>query len=167
MAKEVKFDAEGTEAVTNALMDLVNTYPGLKAGETILFSTLGVDRGRAFFPSTGAVIDSETTDILGRVHQVCVYPFALVTRAKGMTEARRMMAKEWLDKLGRWLNRQTVTIGKKEYTLESYPDLTGGRTLREIKLTVPSRCDGTYEDGAEDWVCQAEARYTNDFKKGG
>ena len=165
MAKEVKFDAEGTEAVTNALLDLVNTYPGLEPGEAFHFATLGDDRGRAFFPSTGAVIDEETRDILGNVHQVCVYPFALVTRAKGLTEPRRAAIKEWLDKLGRWLNRQPVAIKGIDYTLESYPALTGGRILQELKLTVPAHLDGIGENGAEDWVCQVEARYTNDFKR--
>lgn len=166
MAKEVRFDAEGSEAVTKALMDLVNTYPGLKPGEKILFSTLDESRGRAIFPSTGAVIDQETRDIIGRTHQVCVYPFALVTRAKGLTEPRRVATKEWLDKLGRWLNRQTVTINGTDYKLDTYPALTGGRVLRELKLTVPAHIDGVGENGAEDWLCQIEARYTNDFKGG-
>ena len=166
MAKEVRFDAEGTEAVTKALLDLVNAYPGLKQGEHFLFATLGEDRGRGFFPSTGAVIDQETRDILGRVHQVCVYPFALVTRAKGLTEARRIITKEWLDKLGRWLNRQPVTIQDTDYTLDTYPALTGGRVLQELRLTVPAHLDGAGDDGTEDWVCQVEARYTNDFKGG-
>ena len=166
MAEEVKFDAEGTEALTNALLALVNTYPGLKPGESFLFSTLDENRGRAFFPSTGAVIDRESRDILGSVHQICVYPFALVTRAKGLTEVRRVAAKEWLDKLGRWLSRQTVNINGAEYTLDTYPALTGGRVLRELKLTVPAHLDGVGEDGTEDWVCQVEARYTNDFKGG-
>lgn len=166
MAKEVRFDAEGTQEVTNALLELVNQYPGLKKGDAFQFSTLGEDRGRGFFPSTGAVIDQETRDILGRIHQVCVYPFALFTRAKGLTEERRVTTKEWLDKLGRWLNRQPVTINGTDYTLNTYPALTGGRILRGLKLTVPAHLDGVGENGAEDWVCQVEARYTNDFKGG-
>ncbi len=166
MAKQVRFDTEGTEAITNALLSLVNTYPGLKAGDGFQFSTLSEDRGRAFFPSAGAVIDNEVKDILGRVHQTCVYHFALVTRAKGLTEARRIATKEWLDKLGRWLNRQPVEINGIGYALENYPALTGGRILRELKLTVPAHLDGVGENGAEDWVCQVEARYTNDFKGG-
>ena len=165
MAKEVKFDAEGTQELTDALLALVNSYPGLKEGEAFLFSTLREDRGRGFFPSTGAVIDDEIKDIVGHVHQVCVYPFALVTRAKGLTEARRVTTKEWLDKLGRWLNRQPVTINGADYTLDTYPALTGGRVLRELKLTVPAHLDGIGENGAEDWVCQVEARYINDFKR--
>ena len=35
MAKEVRFDAEGTQEVTNALLDLVNSYPGLNEGERL------------------------------------------------------------------------------------------------------------------------------------
>ena len=165
MAKEVRFDAEGTQEVTNALLDLVNSYPGLNKGERFQFSTLNEDCGYGFYPSTGAVIDEEIKDILGHVHQVCVYPFALVTRAKGLTEARRITTKERLDKLGRWLNRQPVTIKGTDYTLETYPALTGGRVLRELKLTVPAHSDGVTEDGTEDWFCQVEARYTNDFKR--
>ena len=147
MAKEVRFDAEGTQEVTNALLDLVNSYPGLNEGERFQFSTLNEDYGYGFYPSTGAVIDEETKDILGHVHQVCVYPFALVTRAKGLTEARR------------------ITIKETAYTLDTYPALTGGRVLRELKLTVPAHSDGVQEDGTEDWFCQVEARYTNDFKR--
>ena len=89
-----------------------------------------------------------------------------ITRAKGLTEARRITTKERLDKLGRWLNRQPVTIKGTDYTLETYPALTGGRVLRELKLTVPAHSDGVAEDGTEDWFCQVEARYTNDFKGG-
>lgn len=166
MAEEVKFDAEGTEEVTNAILSLLNTYPGLKPKERIQFSTLDENRGCAMFASTGAIIDQETRDILGRVHQICVYPFAIVTRAKGLTEVRRIAAKEWLDKLGRWLNRQPVTISGTDYTLDTYPALTGGRVLRDLKLTVPAHLDGVEPNGAEDWVCQIEARYTNDFKGG-
>lgn len=164
--KQVKFDAEGTEALTSALIDLLNTYPGLKPGERFQFATLGDSRGRAFFPAVGAVIDREDKDILGFTHQVCVYGFALVTRASGLNEARRVTSKEWLDKLGRWLNRQPISIGNKGYTLNEYPPLTGGRILRSIQLKVPTHLDGINENGAEDWACQVEARYTNDFKGG-
>lgn len=161
--KEVRFDAEGTEEVTNAILSLLNTYPGLKPGEKIQFSTLDENRGRAMFASTGAVIDQETRDILGRTHQVCVYPFAVVNRSKGLTEARRILAKEWLDRLGRWLGKQTVTIGSTNHTLDHYPALTGGRVIRTMALTVPAHLDAIEPNGAEDWVCQVEARYTNDF----
>lgn len=161
--KEVRFDAEGTEEVTNAILSLLNTYPGLKPGERIQFSTLDDNRGRAMYASTGAVIDQETRDILGRTHQVCVYPFAVVTRSKGLTEAHRITAKEWLDRLGRWLGKQTVAIGSATYILNDYPALTGGRVFRSMVLTVPAHLDGIGENGAEDWVCQVEARYTNDF----
>lgn len=164
--KQVKFDAKGTPALTQAMLDLLNAYPGLKPGEKFQFATLGESRGKALFPSAGAVIDNEVKDILGQTHQTCVYGFAAVCRVSGLNEQRRIATKEWLDTLGRWLNRETVTIGKTNHTLTDYPALIDNRILRSIQPTVPTHLDGVGENGAEDWVCQVEARYTNDFKGG-
>ena len=165
--KQVKFDTDGTPALTQAMLDLLNGYPGLKPGEKFQFATLGESRGKAFYPSAGAVIDDEVKDIIGYTHQTCVYGFAVVCRLSGLNERRRAATKEWLDTLGRWLNRETVTISKTDYTLTDYPALTGGRILRTVKLIVPAHLDGVENNGAEDWVCQIQARYTNDFKEGG
>ena len=41
--KQVKYDVDGYDAVTSALMELLNQYPSLSVGDEIGFSTLGED----------------------------------------------------------------------------------------------------------------------------
>ena len=105
----VKFDVDGSEIMSKVLMELLNTCPAL-CGRRIAFSTLGEDDGLAFFPSVGAAITSEKESITGHVNQVCAYPFDIVLRCAPKTEAARMRSKELLDAIGRWLERQPVTV---------------------------------------------------------
>ena len=80
--KPIVYDVTGTELLTTALRELINTYPGLN-GETITFATLGADSGKAMFPTQGAVIQSERQSITGHVTQNCQYPFSIYYRAGG------------------------------------------------------------------------------------
>lgn len=152
--KEVKYDLDGFEAVTSALRELLNQYPKLPAGEEILFSTLGEDRGKAMFPGAGAAIEKEKEDIAGNVTQVCLYPFAVVYRASGLSENRRAQIKEWLDDLGRWLER-----------LRDFPTIQDGRKLLSFSRQSPAYLDAINENKAEDWVIPISLRYQNQFER--
>lgn len=161
--KTVKYDIDGYEAVTAALRELLNQYPGLVDGDEITFSSLSEDSGKAMFPSNGAVIESEQTFITGRKKEICLYPFYVVYRAAGLSEGRKASVKEWLDNLGKWLEKKTVLIGTEKYKLDSYPSLTDGRKLTEIKRNSPAYLDAVEENQSENWVIHITASYQFEY----
>ena len=130
--KQVRFDVDGSEIVSKVLLELLNKCPAL-CGKKVAFSTLGEDEGLGFFPSVGAAITSETETITGDVHQVCAYPFDVVLRCAPKTEAARIRCKELLDAIGRWLERQPITVNGEMHTMDAYPALTEGNWLEQVK----------------------------------
>ena len=115
------------------------------------------------FPMSGAAIERETVDILGNHEQICQYPFLVFYRSNGLSEGRKMDVKEWLDDLGRWLERQPITVGGVVSQLESYPVLTGNRSFLSIQRTSPASLDSLGENQSENWVIRLNARYKNNF----
>lgn len=165
MADELRYDVESHDIVTNALRELLNAYPGLVLGEEITFSTLSSEGGIAMFPISGAVIQSENEDVTGHVIQTCLYPFSVIYRAAGLSENRKAKVKEWLDNLGRWLEKQNITLNGTEYELKEYPTLTGDREFLYIQRTSPSTLIETNTDKIEDWGITIQAQYRNEFEK--
>ncbi len=163
--QEVKYDVDGHEAITAALRELVNQYPGLASGDEITFSVLSEDSGKAIFPVSGAIIETEKRYILGDVRQVCLYPFYVVYRAAGLSENRKASVKEWLDNLGRWLEGQKVNINDAEHQLSGYPALSDNRRFLSISRQTPAYLSATNDNNSEDWVVYISARYQNDFTK--
>lgn len=161
--KQVRFDVDGSEIVSKVLLELLNKCPAL-CGKKVAFSTLGEDEGLGFFPSVGAAITSETETITGDVHQVCAYPFDVVLRCAPKTEAARIRCKELLDAIGRWLERQSITVNGEMHTMDAYPALTeGNRKIRAISRTSPSHLNAVYQNGVEDWLFSGCLRYENNF----
>ena len=161
--KQVRFDVDGSEIVSKVLLELLNKCPAL-CGKKVAFSTLGEDEGLGFFPSVGAAIMSETETITGDVHQVCAYPFDVVLRCAPKTEAARIRCKELLDAIGRWLERQPITVNGEMHTMDAYPALTeGNRKIRAISRTSPSHLNAVYQNGVEDWLFSGSLRYENNF----
>lgn len=161
--KQVRFDVDGSEIVSKVLLELLNKCPAL-CGKKVAFSTLGEDEGLGFFPSVGAAITSETETITGDVHQVCAYPFDVVLRCAPKTEAARIRCKELLDAIGRWLERQPITVNGEMHTMDAYPALTeGNRKIRAISRTSPSHLNAVYQNGVEDWQFSGSLRYENNF----
>lgn len=163
--KQVRYDVDGFDVITTAIRELVNKYPGLSDGDEIAFSVLSEDGGKAIFPISGAVIETEKRTIIGEVTQVCRYPFYVVYRASGLSEKRKAGVKEWLDNLGRWLERQKITINGTEYTLEAYPELTGARRFVDITRQTPGYLDAINDNKSEDWNIYISARYENRYHK--
>lgn len=163
--KQVKYDIDGYEAVTSALRELLNQYPGLSESDEIAFSTLGENSGKAMFPISGSVIETENHSVTGRVIKVCLYPFYLIYRASGLSENRKASVKEWLDTLGKWLEQQTVIIDGTEYRLEEYPPLTEGRKFLSIERQSPSYLDTVNENKSENWAIYISARYQYEYRK--
>lgn len=163
--KQVKYDIDGYEAVTSALRELLNQYPNLSEGDEISFSTLGEDSGKAMFPTSGAVIETERKSVTGKVTEVCLYPFYVIYRASGLNENRKARVKEWLDNLGKWLEQKKVLIDGEEYKLSEYPPLTDGRKFLSIERQTPSYLDTVNENQSENWAIYISARYQYEYHK--
>lgn len=163
--KQVKYDIDGYEAVTSALRELLNQYPALSENDEIAFSTLGEDSGKAMYPVSGSVIETEKRSITGKVTKVCLYPFYIIYRASGLNENRKAKVKEWLDTLGKWLEQQTVIIDEKEYRLDELPPLTDDRKFLSIERQSPSYLDTVNENKSENWAIYITARYQYEYHK--
>lgn len=163
--KQVKYDIDGYEAVTSALRELLNQYPGLSEDDKIAFATLGENSGKAMFPISGAVVETEKTTITGKVTKICLYPFYVIYRASGLNEKRKEKVKEWLDTLGKWLEQQKITINGEEYLLSKLPPLTNDRKFLSIERQTPAYLDNANEDKTEDWAVYISARYQYEYQK--
>ena len=163
--KQVKYDIDGYEAVTSALRELLNQYPGLSEDDKIAFATLGENSGKAMFPISGAVVETEKTTITGKVTKICLYPFYVIYRASGLNEKRKEKVKEWLDTLGKWLEQQKITINREEYLLSKLPPLTNDRKFLSIERQTPAYLDNANEDKTEDWAVYISARYQYEYQK--
>lgn len=164
MANEVRFDLDNYEYISKALWDLVNSYPDL-GSDAITFAEIGEDEGNAFIPTSGAVIISEINDVTGHTTQDCIYPFTILSKAGGLSQALKVNTKEWLDNLGRWLERQPIVVDGTTYQLESYPSLTGNREIRKIERVQPSYLSEVGEDNVETWAISLQATYRVEFNR--
>lgn len=156
---------DGFSTITEAIRELVNSYPGLDDGDEIAFSTLSEDGGKSIFPISGAIIETEKEDVTGTVTQNCQYPFYVVYRVSALSENRKARVKEWLDNLGRWLERQPIIINGTTYQLENYPILTENRNFLNISRQTPAYLDAINENKTEDWNIYISATYQNIFEK--
>ena len=161
--KPVKYDVDGYDIITNALKDLINRFPGLLEGEKVTFSTLEKESGISFYPVSGAVIATETEDITGNVNQLCSYPFYIVYRTASVSQNSKIDIKEFLDNIGKWLEKQPIKIGDETYKLESYPEITNGRKIESISRQTPSYLDTSNDNDVQDWVISMDLQYRNIF----
>lgn len=150
-----------TSDITQALRNLINNYPKLSANDEIKFATTDSDSGIAMYPSAGVGVISEKNDISGWCEQLCGYEFLVVYKASGLTENRRAKVKEWLDDLGRWLNKQDVD----GYKLDKYPTLEKGKEFKIISIMSPSHIRDTRDNKTEMWGIALRAIYTNEFNR--
>lgn len=152
--KKLRRDVEGETRITETLMNLLSTYPDMPEGLKIGFSDLKQDGGFAMVPITGAVIVSEREDITGHVTQTCSYPFYLVYRTAAQASKVKIDIKEFLDSLGRWLEK-----------LKDYPKLPEGMKVYSITRESPANLDTVYENAVQDWVIQINLQYLNEFER--
>lgn len=162
--KPIGKDASGYDVLTIAVKALLNQFPGLYENETVKFEELGEDSGIAFSADNGALIFSETEDVLGGVRQTCQYPFYIIYRKSSTKERQKMSIQEFLDTFGKWLCREPVVIDGSEERLSNYPTLSQGR-----KITKVTR-DNSYglepqESGVQDWILPVSIEYKYDFER--
>lgn len=163
--KPIGKDATGYEVLTEAMKDLLNQFPGLLPGEEVKYEELGEDSGIAFSNDAGALVYSQSEDVIGGIHQTCRYPFFVVYRAAGSAKERQKMSiQEFLDSFGKWLCREPAVIGDETYKLSGYPKLAGGRKILRITR------DNSYgtepqENGVQDWLLPVTVEYRNDIEQ--
>lgn len=161
---KLTYDVDGYDVITNAIQAILNQYPGLD-DEEFSFATLSEDAGLAMYPDGGAVIEYERISITDHVSQDCIYPFTIAYRAGGLSENRKVAVKEWLDKLGRWLEKQTVTINGTDYTIDDYPQLTGDRVIKNIRRTTVAYLESVAQNNVETWVISLSVKYHYEFDR--
>ena len=161
--KPVKYDAGVEQIITDVIGNLLNQYPGLLESERIRFSSLKEDSGIAFYPVSGAKVMTESKDVLGKVSQQCNYPFYVVYRTATDSENSKRDIKEFLDKLGDWIDMQPVIIEGQTYQLKSYPKLSDNREIKEISVTDVASPGTPNENGVQDWVIGISFKYQKTF----
>lgn len=159
--KPIGKDVAGYSVLRDAVVDLLNKFPGLD-GETVVFQSLSEDYGLSVEPEGGALIFTETKDIIGRVYQTCRYPFYLVYRSDTSDEYQKNRVSTLLDTIGAWICREPVEVNGELVRLNEYPELSGGR-----QITSVSR-DNSYAlvqnaNKTQDWVIPITVFYTHDF----
>ena len=165
MPSKTVIDIDGSEAVSKILLDLLNKFPGLTTGKNPSCSPRSRTlRGSDSFRFPVAALQNSTEDVTGHVTQVCQYPFNVVYRAAPKSETQRIRIKEFLDALGKWLERQPVTLNGKSHQLSAYPALlAGNRVIKKISRTSPAYLNSAYQDGVEDWLIALRLDYNNEF----
>lgn len=163
--KAVRYDIQSFDVITTAVRDLLDEFPGLNSGEYITFSVLGDTSGKAVYPISSGVIQTELNSITDHVTQVCLYPFYVIYRVAGPSEQTRANVKEWLDNLGRWLEKQEVTINGETHRIETYPTLTGDRRILKFERQTPGYLEAVNDNKSEDWIIQIAMQYQNEFER--
>lgn len=169
--KSVTYDLDGYEVLTNAINVLLNKFPGLYEGETIGFCSIPKESGIAWYPISGAIVESvkagtyETGDITGHVEATCQYPFYIIYRFAPTTDGQRIEIKEWMDSLGKWLEQKMVKINGIEYSLQEYPTMKDTRKIISITRQTPAYLDTVSEDGVQDWAIYLTLRYIDEFDR--
>lgn len=164
MAEELKpigADVSGFQILTNAVLTLLSTFPGLN-GREILFEELDKESGIAFSADNGALIMSERRSITDHVRQNCQYPFFIVYRTASTTEYQKLQVQAFFDALGKWLCREPVEVNGEIVRLMSYPDLTDNRRITRVTRSNSYGLEPN-EDGVQDWLMPVTVEYTNEF----
>ena len=164
--KQQRFDVQGYDIITDAIQNLLDAFPGLEEGEEILFSSMKEESGFAWYPISGGVIEDEKCSVTGKVKQTCAYPFFLIYRSGATSPKRKAGIKEFLDSIGRWLEKQPVKVGEDTVVLKEYPSLTEGRSIKTIERQTPAYLDNETENKIEDWVIYITLKYQNEFRRG-
>lgn len=155
---------DGTDNVTKYLLGLVNSNPLLKDDEEITFQNIDNSK-MSFVPISNVAILSEKTDICGHVKQTCQYSFQIFKTAKALSENNKIRYKEWLDKLGMWLQGQPIMVEGIEYILTEYPPINNNKKIKLIKTAQPSVLYSTSDGKNEAWVIAIDAVYYNEFDR--
>lgn len=160
--KPIGMDVTGYEVLTKAVLALMMEYSEI-VGRDIYFEEIGEDSGIAFSADNGALIMSETKDILGGYLQQCQYPFYVVYRSASTNEKQKLQVQTFLDSLGKWICMEPAEINGKTYTLKSYPTLTQGRKITRVTRLNSYGLEPA-KNGVQDWLLPVTVLYTNEIQ---
>lgn len=163
--EKIVLDVAGYDIITNALQSLLDGFPGLFEGETIVFTDTEKETGIAWYVQAGGIIEKQKENIVGEVTQDCTYPFCVVYRAGNTPAKRKVTIKEFLDSLGCWLERQPVKINGENVQLREYPALTGSRKIMSVKRQTSAYLNDVSEDKTEEWIIYLALNYKNEFTR--
>lgn len=159
--KPIGADVTGFEILTNAVLSLLNQFPGLN-GREILFEELGESSGLAFSADNGALIITERRSIIDHVRQECQYPFYIVYRTASIEEYQMLNVQAFFDALGKWICREPVEVNGEMVRLMQYPALSEERKITRITRSNSYGLEAN-EDGVQDWLMPVTVEYTNEF----
>lgn len=161
-AKPIGLDGEGYEILKAAVLTLLNQFPGLNE-RTATFSGLGTDNGISMEPESGTLVYAERKDILGNVSQQCQFPFFVVYRTGATSEYLKLDVSTFLDMLGAWICRESVTVDGEYHRLTDYPKLTGSRKITSV-TRFNSYALEPNENNTQDWVLPVTVHYTHEIE---
>lgn len=159
--KPISLDGEGFNILKDAVVALLNDFPGLD-GREISFSGLTADGGISMEPESGALVYTEKNDIVGNVHQECQFPFYVVYRTDATSEYARKGIVDFLDTLGAWVCREPIIYQQALYQLTEYPKLTGGRKITSV-TRFNSYALEPNANNTQDWLIPITVKYTHEF----
>lgn len=159
--KPIGTDGTGFEILKDAVLTLLNQFPGLE-GREITFSGLMEDGGISMEPDSGTLIFKEKKDITGGVHRECQFPFFVVYRSGAASPYLKLSTAEFLDTLGAWICREPVTIDDTAHQLTQYPKLTGGRSIVNV-TRFNSYALEPNQNKTQDWIIPITVHYTHEF----
>jgi hypothetical protein len=146
---DVRVDGRDSVQLTNEILAFLNQYPELLAGETIVFGDASHESGLAMYPISGALVISETEDIMGNHESNRQYPFSLVYKNGTGSTARAISIKEFLDSIGEWCEKQDYS---------AFNEL--GIEVTEMSRQTVAAMDSIEEDGTENWNIAITLYYT-------
>ena len=160
-----RIDVAESDAMTKVINDLLNDCPLLEADDSeILFSTLGKDSGFGWFPISGVIIVDEKQFVTGRKLSTYNYPFYIIYRVGEPKSKQKMNIKEYLDDIGRWLEKQKIIVEGTEVELKAYPKLSDDREITAVARQTPAYLDNTNDNGVEDWAVLIALNYKKEVK---
>lgn len=159
--KPISLDGEGFNILKDAVVALLNDFPGLE-GREITFSGLTEDGGISMEPESGALIYAEKTDIIGTVYQECQFPFYVVYRTDATNEFIKRGIVDFLDALGAWICMEPVMVRGMPYQLKEYPQLTGRRKITSVGRFNSYALEPN-ANNTQDWLIPITVKYTHEF----
>lgn len=159
--KPLGLDGEGADILKNAVLELLNQFPGLD-GREITFSGLTEDSGISMEPDSGTLIYTEKKFITGDVRQECQFPFFVVYRSGASSSYLKMSTAEFLDTLGAWICREPVVVDETPSQIKAYPTLYGGRKITKV-TRFNSYALEPNQNKTQDWIIPITVHYTHEF----
>ena len=137
------------------------TDPNYKPEETPALGDYKLGLGTVISLDSSA---TETAQIDGTIAAVVLDKDGKIVLCRIDAIQNKIKVKDFLDKLGRWLEMQPVTIGTEQHLLEAYPALTDNREIKSISRSTPAYLDTVEESKVENWVISMILRYKNEYQ---